>query len=134
MKVLLSIFFSLSLSGCVLLDAFLMTKYDPNEYKIITEIRAQSHQFKETCEDTEKSKVNSIKIHIDTELFMMYSEHLPRNTDVQRASKELNEMAKELKDRYQKNQPVSKMFCKMKFDNIESSAKKMQSIIGSRPR
>lgn len=132
-KTLLAILISTSLSGCVLLDAYLMTKYDPNEYRLITDIRSQAHRYKEDCPNTEQSKANSKIIAEQTELFMMYSEHIPRNKDVQAASKELNEIAKELIERYNKA-PVSTIFCKLKFDNIENSAKRMQSIIGSRPR
>lgn len=121
------------LSGCVLLDAYLMTKYDPNEYKLITDIRSQAHKYKEECPNAEQSKANAKHIQGQTELFMMYSEHIPRNKDVQAASNELNEIAKDLNDRYNKA-AVSAIFCKLKFDNIENSAKRMQSIIGSRPR
>jgi len=134
---MIRIFFALVLSsflsGCVLLDAYLMTKYDPNEYKLITDIRSQAHRYKEECANVEQSKDHARHIFTQTELFMMYSEHVPRNKDVQAASKELNEIAKELHERYTKGS-VSIIFCKLKFDNIENSSKRMQSIIGSRPR
>lgn len=132
-KTLFTLILSTSLTGCVLLDAYLMTKYDPNEYKLITDIRSQAHRYKEECANAEQSKNNAKVIVGQTELFMMYSEHIPRNKDVQAASNELNEIAKDLAERYNKA-PVSVVFCKLKFDNIENSAKRMQSIIGSRPR
>lgn len=132
-RILLCLIISNILTGCVLLDAYLMTKYDPNEYKLITDIRSQAHRFKEECANVEQSKDHARLISTQTELFMMYSEHVPRNKDVQAASKELNEIARELHERYNKGS-VNIMFCKLKFDNIENSAKRMQSIIGSRPR
>lgn len=121
------------LSNCMILDAFLMTKYDPNEYKLITDIRHQAHSSKEQCSSADTSKSNAAAIAKTIELFVMYSEHIPRNRDVIRASTELHDMAKELTERYQKS-AVSTVFCKLKFDNIESSAVKMQHLIGSRPR
>lgn len=117
----------------MLLDAFLMTKYDANEYRLITDIRYQAHKSKEQCSNADLSKVNANTLTSNIELFVMYSEHVPRNQDVIRASTELHEMAKELADRYNKS-AVSAVFCKLKFDNIESSAVKMQHLIGSRPR
>ena len=34
------------LSSCALIDAYLMTKWDPNEYKAITDIRAEALLYK----------------------------------------------------------------------------------------
>ncbi|NBP02374.1 MAG: hypothetical protein EBU90_20105 [Proteobacteria bacterium] len=133
MKLAATFLLSWLLSGCVILDAYLMTKYDANEYKLITDIRAEANRYKEECANLDQSKINAKNIVSQTELFMMYSEHVPRNKDVINASKELHEMSKELYERYNKSN-VSTMFCKIKFDNISSSAKKMQSVIGSRPR
>ena len=45
MKKLIAIVSVALLSGCAVLDAYLMT-YDANEYKIITEIRADAQNYK----------------------------------------------------------------------------------------
>lgn len=135
MRVIALILISLSLQGCYLLDAFLMTKYDPNEYRIITEIRAMAGKNKEHCDNETASKLASEELSKTTRLFVFYSEHIPRNSDNIRASKNLHEIAHELSDRYNKpNTKVSTVYCKLKFENVESSAAKMQSVIGSRPR
>lgn len=134
MRILALVVTSFFLQGCLLLDAFLMTKYDPNEYKIITEVRAIAQDGKQHCSDENISKTNSNNLSKNTELFLLYSEHIPRNKDNIRASKALHEMAKDLSDRYNKNTKVSAVFCKIKFENVESSAAKMQQVIGSRPR
>jgi hypothetical protein len=122
------------LSGCALVDAYLMTKYDPNEYKLITDIRAEAQQFKTQCDDVESSKANSKKLAFDTQTFKLYSEHVPRNSEVQKSSEELHLMARGLVDQYAKSEKVNSAFCKIKFENVEKSANKIQSIIGSRPR
>lgn len=135
MRVIALVLISLSLQSCYLLDAFLMTKYDPNEYKIITEIRAMAGKNKEHCDNEAISKVAAEELTKSTKLFVFYSEHIPRNSDNIRASKVLHEIAHELSDRYNKpNTKVSAVYCKIKFENVESSAAKMQSVIGSRPR
>jgi hypothetical protein len=132
-KLLLSLSVVL-LSGCSILDAYLMTHYDPNEYQLITTVRANAQQFKATCSDAELSKINSAKLAKDTQLFALYSEYVPRNNDVVSASKSLHIIAQGLADQYQKGDRVNPTFCKIKFESVETSADKMQKIIGARPR
>jgi hypothetical protein len=43
-------------------------------------------------------------------------------------------MAKGLVDRYNSGQPVSAVFCKIKFENIEQNAETIQKSTGSKPR
>jgi len=124
----------LLLSGCTLLDAYLMTHYDPNEYKLITDIRAEAQLAKSQCDDPVLSKANAVKVANDTQLFVLYSEHVPRNDDVISASKDLHTIAQGLADQYAKFDKVSPGFCKIKFTSVESNADTMQTIIGKRPR
>jgi hypothetical protein len=121
------------LQGCTLLDAYLMTNYDPNEYQLITHIRAEARQFKTQCDDANISKFNAGKVAHTTQLFVLYSEHIPRNENLIEASKALNVIAQGLLTQYQ-NDKVSPAFCKIKFENIETSADKLQKVIGGRPR
>ena len=122
------------LSGCTLLDAYLMTHYDPNEYKLITDIRAEAQLAKAQCDDPAASKANAVKVANDTQLFVLYSEHVPRNEQVISASKDLHTIAQGLADQYAKFDKVSPGFCKIKFTSVESNADTMQTIIGKRPR
>jgi hypothetical protein len=124
----------LMLSGCALLDAYLMTHYDPNEYKIITDIRADAQSFKAQCDDPVASKANAVKLAHETQLFALYSEHIPRNELLISASKDLNTIAQGLADQYAKTDKVSIGFCKIKFTSVETNADKMQAIIAKRPR
>jgi len=122
------------LSGCTLVDAYLMTHYDPNEYKLITDIRAEAQLAKAQCDDPAASKANAVKVANDTQLFVLYSEHVPRNEQVISASKDLHTIAQGLADQYAKFDKVSPGFCKIKFTSVESNADTMQTIIGKRPR
>jgi len=128
---LLSVFL---LNGCALVDAYLMTKYDPNEYSLITTIRADAGQFKNSCTDAVASKDNANKIAYETILFKNYSENIPKNDNGYKSAIALNEIAQGLADRYNKPDPVSPIFCKLKFGGIESSAGLMQHVIGNKPR
>jgi len=134
MKKLIASVLALSmLNGCALIDAYLMTKFDPNEYGLITTIRAEAQQFKSECNDNTVSKTNAIKIANNTRTFELYSENIPRNENGQRAAKSLNEIAQGLNQRYQAGL-VSPVFCKLKFESIENSATVMQHTLGNRPR
>jgi len=123
----------LLLNGCALYDAYTMTKYDPNEYKIITEIRSDAQQAKSDCSDTDTSRVNAVNLASKTHMFTLYSEHVPKNKDVIAASAELDAIAQGLANQYAKT-TVSVVFCRIKFGNIETSADYMQKVIGARPR
>lgn len=134
MKKLFLVCAVLMLSGCSVLDAYLMTHYDSNEYKIITDIRTDSQIFKTQCDDAVASKTNAVKIANETKLFALYSEHIPRNDLLISSSKDLNTIAQGLADQYIKSDKVSVGFCKIKFSSIETNAEKMQQVIGKRPR
>jgi hypothetical protein len=134
MKRILLVPLLLALNGCALVDAYLMTKYDPNEYQLITGVRLQAQQSKAQCDDVAVSKINAIRIESDTKLFALYSEHIPRNKDLIEASNTLNSIAKGLNDQYNKSDKVSPAFCKIKFQSIETSADKIQAVVAGRPR
>ena len=122
------------LNGCTIIDAYMMTHYDPNEYGIITTIRVDAGQFKTQCNDPIASKANAGKIAYETTAFKLYSENIPKNADSYKAATSLNEIAQGLVERYNKSEPVSLVFCQLKFSGIENSATLMQHVIGNRPR
>lgn len=134
MKRLLIVLSVLALNGCALYDAYMMTGYDPNEYRIIAEIRTDAGEYKGQCADATQSRINAEAITRKTALFENYSQEIPRNSNGINASKNLNEIARGLRDRYSAGAIVSPTFCKLKFESIESSAKTIQHVVGSRPR
>jgi hypothetical protein len=112
----------------------MLTGFDNNEYQLVTKIRAEAQTFKTECDDLIKSKNNAIQLTYDTNLFMLYSEHIPHNDDVIDASKSLHDIAEGLSNQYNKSDKVSPMFCKIKFTTVETSADKIQTTVGRRPR
>lgn len=134
MKKLLLVPLLLALHGCALIDAYLMAGYDPNEYQIITGIRLHSQKSKAQCDDATASKLNANKAEDGTQMFVLYSEHIPRNKDLIDASKNLHDIAKGLSDQYNKTDKVGPAFCKIKFQSIETSADKIQGVVARRPR
>jgi len=134
MKRLMTLFMIVSLSGCAAVDAYLMTPFDPNEYQLITQIRMDAKHAKDECNDVLASRPNSINLSRETELFLAYSEHLKHNDDSIKAATALNEIAQGLSNKYNKGETVSPLFCRLKFEGIETGANLMQKTLGGRPR
>lgn len=121
------------LSGCALLTSYEL-KFDPIEYKAITDIRTSANLAKNKCDDPVEIKNQSNLISIQTLSFMNYEQYIPYNDNARDAAIELDQIVRGLRDQYKKNIPVSIAFCKIKFDHIEQSAELMQKSIGGKPR
>ena len=121
------------LASCAVYDAVTMTGFDPNEYRIITEIRVDSAYYKDGCANPLIAQTNAVAMARKTELYQVYSEQIPNNDDSYKAATSLNEIAQGLAKRYD-SPPVPALFCKLKYNSIESSARVIQHVIGNRPR
>ena len=121
------------LSSCAVYDAVMMAGFDPNEYRIVTEIRVDANYYREACGNPLMAQTNAQAIAYKTDLFEAYSEQIPNNPDGYKASKSLNEIAQGLARRYD-TPPVPVLFCKLKYTSIENSARVIQHVIGNRPR
>lgn len=121
------------LSGCALIDAYLM-KYDPNEYQIISDIRTMANLAKSKCDNFAESKVQATALADKTTSFVIYTQYTPHNDLVKKSSVELDKMAQGLKTQYEKSDKVSTAFCKIKFENVEKSAETIQKVVGDKPR
>ena len=125
--------FALSLTSCALWDAYMMAPYDANEYMMITEIRTNAIQYRRQCDNPVMAPVNAQAMANRTELYEKCEEQIPRNTNGCKAAQALNEITQGLNTAYAKG-PVSPMFCKLKYNNIEHSAELIQRVTAGRPR
>jgi hypothetical protein len=123
----------LSLTSCAVWDAYFMAPYDANEYLQITEIRASAGQFRKQCDNPVLAPVNAQSMANRTDLFEKYEELIPKNNNGYKAARALNEITQGLNTAYVKG-PVSPMFCKLKYNNIEHSAELIQRVTAGRPR
>jgi hypothetical protein len=121
------------LSSCALLDAYLMAPYDANEYLQITEIRTNAIQYRRQCDNPILAQVNAQAIANRTELYEKYQEQIPRNANGFKSAQALNEIAQGLNTAYVKG-PVSSIFCRLKYNNIENGAELIQRVTAGRPR
>jgi hypothetical protein len=134
MKKLIVLLAIVSLNGCAVYDAYMMTGFDPNEYRIITEIRTDAYIYKQQCDNKMMAEANAILIADKTQLFQFYEEQIPTNSNGVNASKELNKIAQGLRTRYKEGTSVPTLFCKLKLESIEHSAETIQHVLGKRPR
>ena len=130
----LIVLYTMALSGCAVVDAMLMTKYDPNEYLLVSEIKVDARRYAAACTNPLVTQPNAVAMANKTELFEVYSENLPHNGDGIKAAKALNEIAQGLVKQYNDQGKVSPLFCKLKFEGIEHSADVIQHVLGNRPR
>ena len=133
MKRILLVAFALSLTSCALWDAYMMAPYDANEYLQITEIRTNAIQYRRQCDNPILAQVNAQAMANRTELYEKYQEQIPRNANGFKAAQALNEISQGLHTAYGRG-PVSSMFCKLKYNNIEHSAELIQRVTAGRPR
>jgi hypothetical protein len=132
-RLLLVLFTATGLSGCALWDAYFMAPYDANEYMLITEIRTNAIQYRRQCDNPVLATVNAQAMANRTELYEKYEEQIPRNDNGKASARALNEIAQGLNTAYVKG-PVSPVFCKLKYNNIEHSAELIQRVTAGRPR
>jgi len=118
------------LPGCALIEAYNL-KYDVMEYNQITEIRTSAHLAKNKCSDPIEAAGPAILIGTKTLNFANYTQYRSDKPTAAAAVK-LNEIAQGLVEKFE-NIPVSPMFCKIKFEEIEKSAEVMQKTIGAKP-
>jgi hypothetical protein len=133
-KQLLALIAVASLNGCTLWDAYFMTKFDNQEYMLVTQIRADAQIFKTQCSNHLLAASNAVSISTKTDLFEKYSEKIPKNDNLIKTSQSLNQIAQGLATSYLKDNPPSITFCKLKYSSIENSAYVIQTVVGDRPR
>ena len=122
------------LSGCTLVDAYFMAKYDTNEYALINEVSSKSYLAQEECKDYNKTKLNVKSIYDSSLSFSKFTMYIPRNEDATKMSQKLLLLTKGTKEYYDTHDKVSEFFCKSKFQQINKSAEEIQSVLARKPR
>jgi len=135
MKTLIAtLIISTSLSGCALIDAYLMAGYDTTEYALVNRIKTQAELAVDDCKDPAKSKQNADNLYVTAVELKNFATNIPRNEDTAKLAGNLVELTKQGKEQYVKNPNVSETFCKLKLQQIGRSAEVAQKVIGKKPR
>ncbi len=133
-KLIASLIVISSLSGCALIDAYLMAGYDSNEYAMVNKVRTKAELSVEDCKDPIKSKQNADDLYNTAVELRNFAVSIPRNEDTAKLAGNLVELTKQGKEQYVKNPNVSETFCKLKLQQISRSAEVAQKVIGKKPR
>jgi len=119
------------LSGCSILS---MSKYDTNEYLVVTEIRTLSSIAKSNCNDQVATKNAVNAIFYKTLLFKNFTEKLEYNQDTIKAATGVYDIVKGMKDRYDNETEISEAYCNLKMTAIESTSAAIQHGLSRKPR
>ena len=133
MKRLLLVSLLLILSGCAIIDAYRMARFDNNEYMLINTIRTQANLGAAKCGTPEVVAVVD-EMWFKTIELRNYAESIPNNKETIRMSQELAEIVKGLSVRYHSTGDVGLSYCTIKFSTIEKNAVIIQNVVGAKPR
>jgi hypothetical protein len=133
MKRLLLVCVIFALSGCAVIDAYFMAKYDTNEYALINDIKTKAQVAEENCANNLLVTTQVNELYIKSLEFKNFAAHIPRNEDSVKLSNKLLILTKDAKDQFNKS-AVSNFYCKAKLEQIVKSADTMQQAIGKKPR
>jgi hypothetical protein len=134
MKKLLPLIFVSLLSGCTLLDAYFMAKYDTNEYFIVNDIKTKAQVAEENCSNQLLVVTQVNELYIKALEFKNFTTHIPRNKDADNMSTKLLTLTKDTRDYFNKAEKISPIFCKAKLQQVVKSADTIQHVLGSKPR
>ena len=133
MKRLLIVCAIFALSGCAVIDAYFMAKYDTNEYALINDIKTKAQVAEENCANNLLVTTQVNELYLKSLEFKNFATHIPRNEDSIKLSNKLLILTKDAKDQFNKS-AVSNFYCKAKLEQIVKSADTMQQAIGKKPR
>jgi hypothetical protein len=134
MNKLIPLTFVVLLSGCTLLDAYFMAKYDTNEYFIVNDIKTKAQVAEENCSNQLLVITQVNELYIKALEFKNFTSHIPRNKDTDNMSTKLLTLTKDTRDYFNKSEKISPIFCKAKLQQIVKSADTIQHVLGSKPR
>ncbi len=130
MKRLALVALCLSLSGCAAFDAYFMAKYDNQEYKLINNIRTKAQIAQQACDNPQSVKPEVQQIVNTAIEFKNYTQYIPRNPEAYKMAGQMVELTQQIKF----DEKTSPVFCKMKIQQVERNAEKIQQVLGSKPR
>ena len=133
-KIIAAVIISTSLSGCALIDAYFMAKYDTTEYALVNDIKTKAQIAEENCGNHILVVTQVNELYIKSLEFKNFTTHIPRNKDADNMSTKLLTLTKDTRDYFNKAEKISPIFCKAKLQQVVKSADTIQHVLGSKPR
>jgi len=134
MKVLLLVPILSLITGCAAIDAFKTRPFDNIEQDKINYIRTLSGEMKQQCSSPNSIKADLAILKFKALELKNYSNSLPDNQETAKLSVLLFNLIEPMSNAYQLDDAPGETFCKLKLDNIEESAKKIQLVNSKRPK
>lgn len=126
---LLIIIVLLSLSGCGLFPS----RFDSQEHAMIVNVHVIS-QDDGVCNTPNSAYMAAQTMYQDARWAWNYGRDIPDNEKMTKMTENLMAMTRELDDRYKKGDPVSVVYCKLKFKNIHQATDTILKVSARRPR
>jgi hypothetical protein len=120
------------LSGCSVVQAYFMAKYDVAEHSMINDIRTTAELA--DCTNHESMKNTSTRLYSVGSALRNYSSSIPDNEPATIIADNLLIIIKGVNNKYQTSSEVSETYCKLKVDSIKNAAAEAQRVIARKPR
>lgn len=129
MKTISTIFAVLLLTACSIFPS----AFDGQEHARIVSIHVAAKD-NTVCDSPDRARPTVNQMYRDTEWLYHYGSNVENNEDLTRMELYLLGMVREARDRYNREERVSVLYCKSKFDNIHRTTEKMMQVSGRRSR
>lgn len=133
-KTIATISIVLLLSGCTVLDSLRLAKFDTNEYGSVVDLRSYAQVVIPFCDEKVFDYDLVMQLHMLSTSMFNYAQFLPNNDDTIEMVKALHEIVQQFKAKYDTQEYVSNNYCRLKLQQIERSARRIQEAIGSKNR
>jgi len=133
-KTIATISVALLLSGCTVLESLKLAKFDTNEYGSVVDLRSYAQVVTPFCDEQVFDYDLVMQLHMLSTSMFNYAQFLPNNDDTIEMVKALHEIVQQFKAKYDTQGFVSNNYCRLKLQQIERSARRIQEAIGSKNR
>jgi len=133
-KTIATISVALLLSGCTVLESLKLAKFDTNEYGSVVDLRSYAQVVTPFCDEQSFDYDLVMQLHMLSTSMFNYAQFLPNNSDTIEMVKTLHEIVQQFKAKYDTQGFVSNNYCRLKLQQIERSARRIQEAIGSKNR
>ena len=123
---------ALLLSGCTVVQAYLMAKYDANEHLMINDIRTTAELA--NCSNNTEMKIAAQRLYGTSVSLKNYSSSIPDNEPVAAMAEGLLEIVQGMRDKYQSSNVVNPTYCKLKIESIVAASTEAQRVIARKPK
>jgi len=125
---------SFLLSSCAVLDTLKLSKFDQNEYRSVVDLRSFAQTVVPYCDEEFFDYDYVLQLNYFSLNMFNYVQFLPNNDDTIEMVRALHELVQQFKAKYDTEEFVSHNYCRLKLQQIERSARKIQEAIGGKNR